>query len=276
MTFQKIRLVISQPSVRAAPSEWDASPKQMANFVTNLQAVGAKALRAARGEEEPELNPGDKQCFYCLAKLDCPAYAKRVAESAVDGFDDLTDDPQSALGSKEMKTVEIDKSTESGKIAAWYDNIGLIRKWCDAVEAEAIARALRGEIGEAQGKKLVEGRKGNAAWSDLAQAEELLKTFRLKKEEMYDFKLISPTKARELLAENPRKLKKLEELVTRTEGKPTLTNLGDPRPALVLAASDDGLDDLIGDAPQASAPPAADPTPGNPPETADDLVDDLI
>lgn len=45
------------------------------------------------------------------------------------------------------------------------------------------------------GFKMVQGKKGNRAWTDAEEAEKLLKSMRLKTEQMYDLKLISPTKA---------------------------------------------------------------------------------
>jgi hypothetical protein len=295
--INKVRFVISQPPVRKDPSEWDTDLVGMSNFQENIGLLGKKALAAVSGEAEPELCAGDEQCRYCPAKLDCEAYARLVAEAVLDGFDDLTQTPAEALAATEgFETVKIDSSTDAGRLAGYFGKLALIRKWCDAVEAEATERGLRGEIGEAQGYKMVEGRKGNAEWSDEAEAEETLKAMRFKKEEMYAYKLISPTKARELLAEAPRKLAKIEKLITNKDGKPVLVPLSDNRPALTLAASDEGFDDLVGEPQTAGVDDliggvddliggvddliggsaAEDPTPGATPETSDDLVDDLI
>ena len=56
---------------------------------------------------------------------------------------------------------------------------------------------------------------------------------RLKIEEMYDFKVISPTTAEKLLAkDSPRRWTKLQPLIGQAEGKPTVAPEADPRPPL--------------------------------------------
>ncbi len=92
--------------------------------------------------------------------------------------------------------------------------------------------------------KLVTGKLGNRAWGNETEAEATLKGFRLKREEMYSMKLISPTQAEKLIKkDNPRRWTKLESLITRAEGKPVVTLESDPRPALVLTPEND-FDDV--------------------------------
>ena len=63
---------------------------------------------------------------------------------------------------------------------------------------------------------------------------------RLKKEEMYNFKLISPTQAEKLLKkESPRRWTKLEALISRADGKPTIAPEADPRPAHIVNPEND-------------------------------------
>jgi hypothetical protein len=60
---------------------------------------------------------------------------------------------------------------------------------------------------------------------------------RVKLEDMYDFKLISPTTAEKLAKAGtigPRQWPKLKELITQNEGKPHVAPDSDPRPALVV------------------------------------------
>ena len=64
-----------------------------------------------------------------------------------------------------------------------------------------------------------------------------LKSFRLKNEDMYDMTLISPTKAEKLLKDKPRQLAKVNALVTRAAGKPSVAPASDKRPALAAAAT---------------------------------------
>ncbi|EMV0175196.1 DUF2800 domain-containing protein, partial [Acinetobacter baumannii] len=85
------------------------------------------------------------------------------------------------------------------------------------------------------GFKMVQGKKGNRTWTDAEEAEKLLKSMRLKTEQMYDLKLISPTKAEALKKDEaigPRQWTKIEALITQADGKPTVAPESDKRPAL--------------------------------------------
>jgi len=67
---------------------------------------------------------------------------------------------------------------------------------------------------------------------------------RLKKEEMYDFRLISPAQAEKLLKkENPRRWTKVEALIPRVDGKPTVVPASDSRPTLNVSPAND-FDDI--------------------------------
>lgn len=236
--IKTIRLVISQPPVSKTASEWDCTREQMTTFINRVSALARDAFAAVEGRSEPELTPGEKQCRYCPAKLDCPAYAELVANTALDGLKDLTDP---VVG---VRDVPIDPET----LAAYYLKVGMIRKWCDAVEEAALERAERGDIGEAHGLKRVLGRKGNRAWANADEAEAMLKSFQMKRDEMYDFKIISPTTAEKLLAEaSPRRWKKIAPLITQSEGAVQLVPLSDKRAAIPVVASASGFDADIDD-----------------------------
>ena len=71
-----------------------------------------------------------------------------------------------------------------------------------------------------------------------------MKSMRLKREEMYDFKLISPTKFEAALKANPKLLgtqqqQKIRDCVTQSEGKPSVVEESDKRPAITAASSSD-------------------------------------
>jgi hypothetical protein len=97
------------------------------------------------------------------------------------------------------------------------------------------------------GYKLVEGRKGSRKWVDATDVEATMKSMRLKEDVIYERSLISPTTAEKLHksgAIGPRQWPKLQELITQTEGKPSVAPASDKRPALVLTAVEDEFNDL--------------------------------
>lgn len=124
------------------------------------------------------------------------------------------------------------------RLATLMDAADMIEGFAKAVRAEVERRLLAGKFTDAR-YKLVEGRQGARSWKDEAEAEAELKKQRLKVDQMYDFKLISPTTAEKLLKEsNPRKWKKLQPLIGRSDGKPSVAPASDKRPALSMAIAE--------------------------------------
>ena len=146
------------------------------------------------------------------------------------------------------------------RLATLMDAADMIEGFAKAVRAEVERRLLAGKFTDAR-YKLVEGRQGARSWTSEEEAEAALKAMRLKVDQMYDFKLISPTTAEKVLKEaNPRKWTKLQPLIGRSDGKPSVAPASDKRAALNLAiaeqfeelpaeieqpAVEDNFDDLV-------------------------------
>lgn len=123
-------------------------------------------------------------------------------------------------------------------LAVCMDAVDLVEGWAKAVRAETERRLLADHL--LPGWKLVEGKQGNRKWTDETEADAMCKSFRLKREEMYDFVLISPTSAEKLVTQLDEKGKpilgakqwaKLQKLITRSDGKPSVAPASDKRPA---------------------------------------------
>ena len=87
---------------------------------------------------------------------------------------------------------------------------------------------------------------GARKWSDANEAETTLKAMRLKVDEMYDKKIISPTTAEKLAKAGTlgdTQWEKIQALIVRPEGKPSIAAGSDPRPALSFNTVED-FDDL--------------------------------
>lgn len=129
-------------------------------------------------------------------------------------------------------------TAEDERLATLLDACDLLEGFPKAVRAEVERRLLAGKFTDAR-YKLVEGRQGARSWTDEAEAEAALKAMRLKVNQMYDFKLISPTTAEKILKEaNPRKWNKLQPLIGRSDGKPSVAPASDKRPALSVAIAE--------------------------------------
>jgi hypothetical protein len=257
--FARVRLVISQPRVSAKPSEWTQTVEELEVWALGEARLAAIAVRnaiAARREmPEPHwsqayLSPGEKQCRFCAAKATCPALRSAVVSSVFEALP-ATVEEFVALHNVDPGIIFIERKDDAAWLAACLSKADLIEDWIKAVRAEVERRLLVGL--PVPGFKVVQGKMGNRAWRDPAEAEKLLReVFRLKVEDAYDLKLISPTSAEKLAKAGvigPRQWPKAEALVVRAAGKPHVAPESDPRPALDVAptsaAEFEPVDDML-------------------------------
>jgi hypothetical protein len=220
--FKTVRMVIHQPRLNHV-SEWVQS-------VDELTAFGDRVWNAAIDARKPDapLAVSEKGCKFCRAKATCSA----IRDEVLSHFDNV--EPQSATHDK------------LGEVMGKAD---LIEGWVKAIRAETERRLFEGT--PVPGFKLVQGKRGNRAWADAETAEAWLKA-RLKLDELYDFKLASPTTINKRLVDwvdadgearkpvlGPRQRKELETMITQSEGKPSVAPESDKRPALVMSAEAD-------------------------------------
>lgn len=211
--FSTVRMVIHQPRLGAV-SEWTQTTDLLEDF-------GEQVWNCAVDTRYPDamLNPTEKGCKFCKAKANCPAIRDQVMEQ----FEAIPKDLIPVIASDALATA--------------MSKADLIEGWLKAIRAEVESRLLAGEA--VQGYKIVQGKRGNRAWADKAEAEALLKSMRLKVEEMYDLSLISPTSAEKLAKSSvigPRQWPKVLSLITQPEGKPSVAPESDKRPAIVMDA----------------------------------------
>lgn len=224
-------MIIFQPRIDHI-SEVCVTQEQLDAFIVKAKAAAELAISFVENENlEPILVPGEKQCRFCKAKATCPALKEEIKQvvghlATKDDFADLAE-------------------VNTDSLATAMDKVPLVEHWCLAIRAEVERRMFAGT--EVPGYKIVEGRQGNRAWSNPEEAEKALKGFRLKSEEIYDYKLISPTSAEKLLKKTkPKWWAKLQDLISRAPGKPSVAPATDKRPALdVSKVSVEVFRDLI-------------------------------
>ena len=221
-----VMMVIHQPRLNHV-SEWVVKVEDLKRFGEEAK-VKAQAIRSG----EVTYEPGEKQCRFCRAKATCPALREEVLSTVAADASDFED-----LTAENMLVAGNDNA-----LAHMMDKVGLIEDWCKAVRAEVERKLFDGQ--DVPGYKLVEGRKGARKWADEGAVLSAMKSFRLKKEDIYDFSLISPTKAEKVFKDNPSRWGKLEKLTTRSDGKPSVAPATDRRPALAVSAIADDFDDL--------------------------------
>ena len=231
---KRARMVISQPRLNHL-SEWSCTVEELMEFAGKAKSQARIAIVCY--DKMPEnikdnLYPGKHQCQWCKAKKICPARTKHITDSVGRDFDDLT-------VSAAPLTAPTDPKLLAEKMAA----IPMIEDWCRAIRAEVEAQLLKGNA--IPGYKLVRGKQGNRQWADESVAEETLKQMRLKQEDMYSFKLQSPTAIEKFMKDTPKRWEKLQPLITRKEGAISVAPEDDRRPAVDVSEVGAGFDNLI-------------------------------
>lgn len=241
--WKNFRGVIHQPRINEEPSEDVWAHDDLMRFAEKAKAAaelarGVKEVVDGRLRQhskavsiEEHLNPGDKQCKFCDAKPTCPALARSAAETVLAEFVSLDELPVPA------KAALVPVPAENERLAKFKALTPLFRSWCDAIDAHAEAEILAGR--PVPGFKVVQGKRGNRKWRDENEAEQVLKSMRVKHDQMYDYSVISPTTAEkrtkgEDAPIGSRQWKKLQELITQSDGKPTVVPVDDKRPALEI------------------------------------------
>ena len=226
---EKVELTIFQPrTVPANVSQWIITRDELDRWVNDeLKPAVDTAVEARRqfetnnGRVDGSLfQPGAVQCRFCRARGNCPMQALAALSAAT--------------GKPASKDVLVNIAFGEPKyIADYYGKLEMVEQWVKAVKDRAMSMLMAGK--ELPGYKLIAGRKGARAWSDADAAEQMLKTFKVKLEDRYTFKVISPTQAEKLFKAGTigeRQWPKLQGLITQSEGAPTIVPETDPRPAV--------------------------------------------
>ena len=228
--FDTVTMVIHQPRLNHV-SEYSIPVSELLTFGDEVRSAADKVR-----SPDAALVPGEKQCKFCKAKATCPALRAEMVE-VVGGTADISD-------FADLVAREVTSETSDNYLPVAMSKIDMIEQWCKAVRAETERRLLAGQ--PVTGYKLVEGRAGNRDWRDAKAVEEMMKkTFRMRDDQVYDFKLISPTKAEKVFKENPKRWANLQEQIVRSEGKPSVAPATDKRPAMDVKPILDDFRDLI-------------------------------
>jgi hypothetical protein len=265
--IEHVMLVIHQPEVSNEPIMYGMPVQELKEWlidvarpaVVQMQKAAERHGKISQAEWEAAfLSAGANQCKYCKARATCPTARQEALEPVLGQVPATADEFAGEFVPHRSQPADAPDEW----LSAIMDKADTIEDWLKAVRAEVERRLLAGT--EVTGWKVVQGKRGNRAWADPAVAEATLKTMRLKIEEMYQLKLITPTAA-EKLAPKPlkkgakpdpeapktpigaRQWAKLQELITRADGKAYVAPASDPRPALQMTPIADEFEDVGND-----------------------------
>lgn len=224
----KVELIIYQPRIDGGHIDrWTISVEDLKRFGETVR-VQAQACLDLKGIKDLPLDafaPCEEACKFCRGKAWCPGLAQQVETTALVNRQD---------GVKPVDFLDINA------LAYSLDHIDMIEAWCKAVRERATHELENGNA--IPGYKLVAGRKGARKWVDDKEVEKALKAMRIKADDMYTKKVITPTQAEKLHKSGTigdRQWPKLQELITQSEGTPTIVKDSDPRPAYQLLTFND-------------------------------------
>jgi hypothetical protein len=178
--YTHVKAVIVQPFLHHV-SEYSCT-------VQELTAVGEWLKgRAEATRTHKVFAPSQDGCHFCKARFTCKAREDAVLSIALTCFEDV-DQAQPA-------------PIPRNKLGSLYDAVGMIQGWCKDVVSHTFDELQSGNPvmrNDGLQYKLVVGKKGNRQFDDADAVEALMKSLRLKAEQMYTRSLISTAVAEKL------------------------------------------------------------------------------
>lgn len=218
-----VKLFIFQPYAGGA-DEWDTTPTALEHFAKFASKQALKALdayqRGKKGLTPADFRPSNDACQWCRFSEKCSAKVKAASHT----MDELAD-----VGGLEI-TPDV--------LKAEWDKLPLMRQHIADIEKAMYTHLMAGK--PMDGLKLVEGRPGNRAWSDVRSVEQFIEMHGGVKEIMYKQSLLSPTEAEKALKGDWSDVyAKMQPLITRKPGQPSIAAADDKRPAWTPVSDED-------------------------------------
>jgi hypothetical protein len=227
-----VSMAIHQPRLYHY-DDWELTVDELLDFGERLGEAADVALAMYDGEMPLVLTPGEAQCRFCKAKAICPALREQAIQAAFEDFKDIPG-PEEIPASLQV--------TDTERLDALFPTLELVDIWVRSVRSEIERRALNGVV--FRNCKVVQGKRGPRAWGDPAQAEAAMKSMRIRQEEMYETKIISPTAAEKVLKDSPKRWARLQQLITQSPGPLSIAPITDKRPAVVIPQVTHAFDEI--------------------------------
>ena len=219
--FNTVNIVIVQPRLDNI-SEWSLSKEALLEWAEYFKTKATSVL-----SDDPPIVPGEIQCKWCKAKPVCKPLAEHNLNIATKEFaDDF---------SKPIKIKNPNK-LDNSEVASILTQIDLISDWVKSLHGYAYDQLNSGN--EVPGFKLVEGR-SLRKWKDEEEVEKHLLSLKLKDDDLYTKKFISPAQAEKLVKLVGVKPAELSSFIRKPPGKPTIAPESDKRPAINTDDFDD-------------------------------------
>lgn len=208
-----VRLVIFQPYAGGA-DEWDTTPENLQSWGEMAADAAVRAIdafqRGKKGLKASDFNPSPDSCQWCRFSEKCNA--KRKAATASVDFTVVSEENPLEMSLSHLKLE--------------WDKLPLMRQHIADIEKAMYSALMRGE--RVDGLKLVEGREGNRAWTNVDKVREVLGTRVLREV------IMTPTEALKVIP-----AAEIEEYIVRKPGQPSIAMADDKRPEWKGVEDDD-------------------------------------
>jgi hypothetical protein len=247
----EVLITIWQPRISDEPAErtWELTAEELSAF---CGTIGDTAEQILKSPYNQPFAPSDDACQFCPAYSFCESRTLWLLGGMEEVIDVELVTPMLVLGDTLPTAApdELDLPTPASLSADQLSRIMQMKsqftKWLAKVEDYVINTSLQHDV-KYQGFKVV-ATNPHRKWDDEEQAERFLAAH-LGKDVVAPRKLITPSKAVELMKARdrgvrPATLLKLEEMVTRPQGQPTLAPITDPRPEWKDVKAEDEFSDV--------------------------------
>lgn len=235
--LQKFSMTIFQPRARdnRVVRRWEPSPQDLDVLLFEIDETAASII--ADPLNQP-FYPDEDVCQFCKAQAICPHYAGMLlgqVPGEVEQTLELVPEghPPISLEFPAASTLSLEQASKVFRVKRQFI------AWLEKVEDYVLALHAQGT--PVPGTKVVDGRGGNRFWKDEKTVQKLLaKEFPTPK--FLKTELVSPSAVEKLMAPlikknklRPAFVQKIESLVGKPPGKPTLVDESDPREAVDLS-----------------------------------------
>lgn len=228
--IKTLKLVISQPRLNFI-SEWILTVEEVDKRIEAIKEIGNRILSTKGGGPHLLAIPGDKQCRFCKVKATCQEYRAFTFSTVADDFVDLS---QSSQVIEKVKAAEVRVvNSDDQHLATCMDAVDLIEQWCKAVRDEVRTRLMQDNFTDTRWK-LVKGKAGNRALGGTEDdLIDIADHHGVPVDQLFQKKLQSiPQLEKQFKKDHPVFWAKVEGLIVRTDGQPTMAPASDKRPAI--------------------------------------------
>lgn len=233
----RVDLVVVQPRTFSDPESVKViqyDPNILMESLGRLIQAMVKALDPNAPLVADKFTGPGSWCHYCNGKISCPALAQSIQNLAIDMFEKVPmqptiNTPMPRPPDPATFTLPDVQNMQPDIVATWLESFGALEMWMTGVKQYAVKILAAGV--PVPGWKLV-ARSGHRKWTK-AQDEtaDELRTLGLKVSEIYtEPKLKSPAQVEKLLPKPQRG--RINDLVERPMGEPTLVRAEDAKPAI--------------------------------------------